>query len=311
MLMSTFIKVIEIWTPTADRTKLQLADGVFGKNTRFEASSRQKLFGYDEGLPGKAWSRAFPQIITDLENSYFQRQQQAAEANLSSAIAFPIFSGEFLLAVVVFLCGDKTYDAGAIELWSCNLEKPDVLSLVDGYYGSLRVLEHISRLRTFKKGEGLPGTVWDYNLPIIIDDPINSSIFLRRGSAENDGISMAFGLPYNYQHNELVLTFLSTLETPIARRFEIWVPDRNHSYLFFHEGKCEFGNDLTTEYEHIKVQRGEGMLGKVWLSGCPQISKNVAVDLLGKENDMSQFDSAIAIPLIDNSLLRSLVVLFF
>ena len=309
--MNTFIKIIEIWTPTADRRKLQLADGIFNGNNEFEGVTRKKNFGYNEGLPGKAWSAAFPQIITDLENSIFVRKQGALDANLSSGIAFPIFSGEFLLAVVVFLCGDKQFDAGAIELWGNVESVPNALSLVDGYYGSLEILQMMSSHKIFKKGEGLPGTVWDYNLPILIDDPRNSAIFLRRSNAEIDGISAAFGLPYRYNENELVLTFLSSMDTPIARRFEIWVPERNHSYLFFHSGKCEFDEDLSNIYKDKKIDCGSGLIGQTWRSGCPQIGRDMGKEFPESYEYSKVFTSAFTLPIIDNGLLRSLVVLYF
>jgi hypothetical protein len=309
--MQTFIKVIEIWTPSADRRQLQLAEHLCVDKLNFSRNSQIKVINYNEGLPGKAWSRAYPQIITDLKDSYFLRKLDAIEANLTAGIAFPIFSGEFLLAVVVFLCGDREYDAGAIELWGNDQEETEKLQLVDGYYGSLNVLEHFSRRMSFVKGEGLPGTVWDYNLPIVIDEPANSPIFLRRGSAENDGISMAFGLPYNYQHNNLVLTFLSSMDTPIAKRFEIWVPDRNHTHLFFHGGKCELGQDLKACYQDKKIQRGENLLGQVWLSGSPQISYDLQNNGLIDTDYAEKLDCSIMLPMIDDGLLRSIVVLYF
>lgn len=309
--MRTFIKVIEIWTPTADRLKLQLAEGLLGENSNFFINSRQKIVKYDEGLPGKAWSRAYPQIITDLEDSYFLRKLDAKEANLTSGIAIPIFSGEFLLAVVVLLCGDIDYDAGAIELWGSDQEEDERLRLIEGYYGCLNILERISRRMSFGKNEGLPGTVWDYNLPIIIDEPANSPIFLRRGTAENDGICMAFGFPFRFQHTELVLTFLSTLDTPIAKRLEIWIPERNHSHLFYHGGKCELGSDLTSTHQGKKILKGEGILGDVWLSGCPQISRDIQHDGLICEDKKNELSSAFLLPQIDNGLIRSILVLYY
>jgi len=309
--MRTFIKVIEIWTPTDDRRNLQLAAGLLGESSGFSANSRKRLVKYDEGLPGKAWSRAYPQIITDLENSYFLRKDEAKEASLTSGIGIPVFSGEFLLAVAVFLCGDVDYDAGAIELWGGNQEENERLHLIDGYFGNLNVLERISRRMSFGKNEGLPGTVWDYNLPLIIDEPANSPIFLRRGTAENDGICMAFGFPFRYQHTELVLTFLSTIDTPIAKRLEIWIPERNHSHLFFHEGKCEMGTDLSAIYAEKRIIKGEGILGAVWVSGCPQVSNNLHDDGLITDESSSGLSSAFLLPLIDNGLLRSILVLYF
>jgi len=309
--MNTFIKVIEVWTPTADRRQLRLADGIFNTGIQFETKSRQAVFCFNQGLPGKTWAMGFPQIINDLGNSDFVRKQDAVDANLESGVAFPIFAGEFLIAVVVFLCGGAKKGSGAIELWGSDAETPEALKFMDGYYGSLSVLEFMSRRRSFNKGEGLPGTVWDYNLPILIDDPVNSAIFLRRGNAQNDGISMAFGVPYILNENELVMTFLSTVDSPIARRCEIWVPERNHKHLFFHSGKCELVGNLALVYKNTKINRGEGLIGNAWLTGCPQICHDVNSELQLERNDVLNFKYKFVLPLIDNGLLRSLVVMYF
>ena len=55
-MMKTFIRVAEIWVPTKDRTQLQFLDGLYGPLGEFRAVSEQMRFGFDEGLPGKAWA---------------------------------------------------------------------------------------------------------------------------------------------------------------------------------------------------------------------------------------------------------------
>ena len=39
-------------------------------------------FGFDEGLPGKAWAAGHPIILKEFENSYFKRTEAAKAVGL-------------------------------------------------------------------------------------------------------------------------------------------------------------------------------------------------------------------------------------
>ena len=98
-MMKTFIRVAEIWVPTKDRTQLQFLDGLYGPLGEFRAVSEQMTFGFDEGLPGKAWATRHPIILKKFENSYFKRTEAAKAAGLTCGVALPVFAGELLMAV--------------------------------------------------------------------------------------------------------------------------------------------------------------------------------------------------------------------
>ena len=123
--MKTFIKVTEIWIPDKERTQLEFGSGLYGGLIDFKAASEQQHFAYNEGLPGKAWAAGHPIVLTKFEHSYFKRTAAAKQAGLTCGIAIPVFSGDFLLAVVVLLCGDDEDHAGAIEVW-CNSPGSDM-----------------------------------------------------------------------------------------------------------------------------------------------------------------------------------------
>lgn len=311
--MSSFIKVIEVWVPAIEGQGLVLADGLFEQCENLFEESRQTRFAHGEGLPGKAWETAQPQIITDLANSYFVRKKSAADAGLTAGIALPIFAGEFLRAVVVFLCGDESYQAGAIELW----EKDEVgvtpeMKLGNGYYGSLKELEATSQRMRFKKGDGLPGSVWDYQIPMLVDDMLNSPFFQRGGYAIGQGISTALAFPFSYFNGkEFVLALLSAPKTPIAHRFEIWLPDRDHKNLVLHAAKCEFDKQHFAKYKGATVQRHHGLLGQTWLTGCPTISKDLIKDGLTTEDSNFGLSKGFSMPIIEDGVLKSVVVMMF
>ena len=308
----TFIQVVEIWTPTADRKKLTLVDGLFNDNENFKRQSQKRYFSYNEGLPGKAWSSARPQIIRNIAFSFFRRKEEAIKAGLNSAIAIPIFAGEFLQAVVVFLFGEDEHHSGAIELWGTSAECNTKLSLLDGYYGNLKTFEWVSKQLAFSKGSGLPGNVWNSLMPEIIADLGNSTSFERAKNAKEANITTGVGIPFrNYHGEEYVLTFLSAMGTPIARQFEIWIPDQSNQNLILLSSHS--GDDKKDKsYSATKIKRGQGLLGMVWMTGCPAISHNLVEDGMPiSEGSSTVYNSAFVLPINDEGKLRAIVNFIF
>lgn len=308
MVMKTFIKVTEIWIPDKNRTQLEFGSGLYGELQEFKAASEQQLFAYNEGLPGKAWALRHPVVLTQFEHSYFKRTAAAQAAGLTCGVAIPIFSGDFLLAVVVLLCGDDAEHAGAIEVW-CNGKSADCLTVMDGYYGTLQDFESVSRQISFAKGDGLPGQVWQTGMPVLIDDISKTNGFIRAANAQKAGISTGIGIPIsgNAEHF-FVMTFLSAQATPIAKRIQIWMPDKVNGQLVCIQGYSKDGNSLASIFETITVEKGEGVLGRVWLTGMPMITGAHSLDYSPELDNLS---SMLSIPVIEAGRLQAIVTFLF
>ncbi len=305
--MKTFIKVTEIWIPTKDRARLEFSAGLYGSLNEFRVASEKESFAYDEGLPGKAWAAGHPVVLTEFDHSYFKRTKSAKKAGLTCGIAIPIFSGEFIMAVVVFLCGDDQHHAGAIELWSNSLENGAELAVIDGYYGTLDDFERISRTIKFSKGSGLPGLVWETGMPVLIEDLGLASAFIRSADAGKAGITTALGIPVSMPANQVyIMTFLSAKATPIAQRIQIWVPDKTGRSLLCQSGYSKQNDELAEIFETMSVRKGEGILGRVWLTGVPAIRNNS-----GSAAAEGRLNSMLAMPIIDGGKLKAVVSFLF
>ncbi len=312
--MKTFIKVTEVWAPTKSRTQLEFADGLYGPLKAFRESSEQLRFNYDEGLPGKAWAARHPIILKNFENSYFLRTEAASSAGLTCGIAVPVFAGDFLLAVLVFFCGDDEEHVGAIELWRNDSAESYELGLVDGYFGAEEYFALLSQQTKFRRGFGLPGIVWKTGMPLIMPDLGRSHTFLRRDSALKVGINKGLGIPCLHDPGQVyVMTFLSALGTPIARRVEIWTPNEKGDGLTFHSGDCDRNPNLAADYKSISLARGESAIGKVWLTGTPSVCENLATDstLIGRSARTADLDAIVAMPVIERSGLKAVVAWYF
>lgn len=305
--MKTFIKATEIWEPNAAKSQLSLVKGLYGPFKEFEAHSETMTFEYDEGLPGKAWAAKHPIILKELEGSYFKRTEMASKIGLTTAIAMPIFAGEYLHAVVVFLCGDNDDHAGAIELWAKEPDRRTEMGLVEGYYGTMENFEWISKSVKIMRGHGLPGKVWATRMPYIINDLGDSATFLRAKKAANEGITTALALPaWMHEEDAYVMTFLSAKGTPIARRFEIWIPQKGSETLVFSDGNCDKGTDLKVRYDGYRLGKHDSLSGSVWKSGHPVLTETYDSD----EGDVI-FDALLIIPILQNGFFKAVVKFYF
>ena len=277
--MKTFIRVIEVWVPDAERHLLEFGAGLYGSAKSFGALSRSMCFGRGEGLPGRAWDSGRPIILKQLEGSYFRRGWAAAAEGLNCAIALPFFSANQLDAVMVIFCGDDKTHVGAIELWHNAPARPQDLSLLEGYYGgTAEVFEFMSRHMSFRKGNGLPGLAWESGLPVFLPDLGKGTRFLRADSAIKVGINRGFAIPCSTPGADThVLVCLSALATPIVRRFETWLPDGAEQGLLRHDGFCEALGAMGVGTPSERVERGQGALGRVLATGVPSIAER-AVD---------------------------------
>ena len=311
--MKTFIQVTEVWVPNREHDALEFHSGLYGPHQRFRAASERMAFGYDEGLPGKAWAARHPIHLKDLQNGWLKRGDLAKAAGLTCGIAMPVFAGDHLTAVLVMFCGQDLESVGAVEVWHNDESLRPELALDDGYYGDLDGFEFSSRHSHFPKGEGLPGIVWESGMPVVLPDLGHSRRFLRRDEALRAGLCTGIGLPSPYRpgHNYVTI-FLSALGTPIARRFEIWVPDSRRARLMFLAGHCERDAALSASLDEARIEVGLGCLGKAWFSGIPAVTERLADDSSPNARAAAAhgLGSMLAIPVLDKGQCKAIVGLY-
>lgn len=162
----------------------------------------------------------------------------------------------------------------------------------------------------FPRGFGLPGRTWKAGLPLIIKDLHDARSFLRWEDAAKVGINCGVGVPYRTGTDQTwVLTFLSAQATPIARRFEIWIPNETHSALVFRAGDCSAQADLAALYAEKSIARGEGSIGGAWATGMPALNNELAHDgsVAGFEACTAGLSRMVALPVIGNSRLDAVL----
>jgi hypothetical protein len=312
--MKTLIRVTEIWVPNQQRTHLEFFDGLYGKQADFKGASETMSFAYDEGLPGKAWAARRPVILHSFENSYFLRTEAAKQAGLTAGIALPIFAGDYLQAVIVFFIGDDADNVGGIEIWSNTPAESFDMGIDDGYYGTAETFEWTARHTKFRPGFGLPGTVWQSGMPCIMQGLLNSKRTLRQDSDVKIGINKGVGIPCAYDSKQaIVMTFLSALGTPIARRFEIWVPNEDGSGLHFGAGDCDQMPHLSECHHGATIAPWEGAIGEAWKKGVPAVRGSLVLEPgpAARAATAAGLSSMVVVPVIQEGRFKAAVAWYF
>ncbi len=304
--MPYFIKAAEAWLPDLSGQHLVLASATYSELqgealSAFQSESEESRFRINEGLPGKTWAARRPLIWTDLNTNHFKRREVANIAGLVCGASIPVFAGEFMLGIIVLFFADSDASNGAVEVWQNRDYYDRELRLVDGYYGELSNFEFISRHLTIMKGRGLPGLAWESSAPVIMTQLGEANGFLRARNAAESGITSGLAIPFFYTDRDVqALVLLSTQQTPIAKRFEIWAPDQSELYLLFQDGVCAEGSDLQATYRGAAFDRGDSALGHTWLTGRPMV-----------ESSSVSTEAVVYIPLLMSGALQSIVKLVF
>jgi hypothetical protein len=311
----TFIRVVEVWTPDAERSLLELTGGFYGGARRFELVSRKMCFGRGEGLPGQAWDAGRPIVLKQFDGSGFRRTEAAHAEGLTCGIALPVFASETLQAVVLIFCGDDAEHAGAIELWHNRPQSGPDMRLDDGYYGTTaEVFEFMSRHTRFRIGNGLPGMAWESGLPVFMPDLGRGTRFMRSDSALKVGINRGFAMPCAARGSDVyVMAFLSALATPLVRRFETWLPVDGGTRLARQEGFCEQQGLLGAGADGTHIGSGQGALGRALAGAVPAIGEEAAKEPggAGVAAEALGLQAVVALPVLRGGVVVAVVAWYF
>lgn len=272
--MKSFIRAAEIWLPAQDHTLLEFGAGLFGDALSFGALSRRMCFGRAEGLPGEAWEQGHPVLLKQFDESNFRRTGAARMAGLTCAVALPFFHAGELSAVVTLLGGDDQASHGAMELWRNDPRISSDITLMDGYYGGLPpAFEQLSRDAYLPRGMGLPGMAWQRDEAVMLGQADASTSFLRGEAASDAGICRAMALPCHSSTNaSYVLMLLSGTATPVARRMERWVHDKNTAQLVLAGGHCEVQGDLGNVVTALSLSDADAPIRQLVSEGVPTLT---------------------------------------
>ena len=147
---------------------------------------------------------------------------------LTGALALPMFAGEYLNAVLVIFFGDGDDHAGAIELWHNDPAASKDMTLsrwplrTHGRGLRIPVAAHLLPAR-HRVCRGWPGmAACRCSCPTWARPRVSCAAKAPLQVGINRGFALACTSTDGQHH---VAAFLSALDTPIVRRFEVWQRD--------------------------------------------------------------------------------------
>ena len=205
---------------------------------------------------------------------------------------------------------DGTPTAGVFEVWK-PVPPHEELALAHGSYGLMERFAGVSRFVRFEKGNGLPGQVWDQNLPVVHDDLSHHPGFLRAAGASADILQTAIGLPIQAGGEfYAAMLMISSTTSPLARGFEVWRAD-DEGYGLVTSAYHGLGESYCLADQ---ARATEGSLADlVALRGTAVLTEEPEQLMAGRDVAAASPGptAALAIPFYDGDVLRSVATLLF
>ena len=298
----SLIRAIEVWVPRGH--VLVQSSGVYGDRELARVSARS-TFRRGEGLPGAAWSTERPLVWHDL-GVFFVRAEQARAAGVDVAMALPIFNGNALTAVIVFLMSKAYGSPGCLEIWDAKADMR-VLGHGGGHYCGCADFEKFSQLIQFPFGTGLPGGTYSAGKPLVMHDVRQSTTFIRAGLAARCGLRFGLGLPFRHGRSvQYVLTLVAGEERPFLQTVEHWEAG---------QGSEEPRLALRASSEAVaepasREAPGEHLAADVLATGVPKVMRVKMLEDAPIEGDAVP-TLALGIPLSDGERVTGVACLVF
>ena len=230
--------------------------------------------------------------------------------DVAALLAFPVYKSGTETSVVVFVASNDADAVGVFEIWEPTGAYDDA-KLTLGYYPKLERFQNVSSFVRFEKGSGLPGQVWHRHRAVVHNDLPNHQGFLRAAGASAESLTTAIGIPVFDDDYVASIVLISSKRSPIARGFEVWIPDADGFSLL--EGAYP---DVGPEYSlqpKAKLRADEGLPGQAAAHGGACVSMNPAVFAAKRQlaAGSAKIHSGIAIPHYEGAVLTSVIVMLF
>lgn len=230
--------------------------------------------------------------------------------DVAAVLAFPVYRAGRVVSVVVLAASSSPDAIGVFEIWEPIGTYEDV-KLAHGYYPNLDRFQNVSAFVRFEKGTGLPGQVWHRQRSVVHDDLPNHPGFLRAAGASAESLTTGIGIPVCDDDFVAAVVLISSKRTPLARGFEIWIPDPDGYTLV--EGSYPSVGPEYSLLPKSKLRRDEGLPGMAAKREGACVSSDPAVFAARRQAAAggARLHSGIAIPYYDGASLTSVVVMLF
>jgi PAS domain S-box-containing protein len=154
--------------------------------------------------------RYFTGMARDITERKRVERRLAAQYEVTRALAESRDFREAVPRILRAVCEALGWEVGV--LWTLDREA-GALRYIESWHAAdvgVQEFEALSRQRTFARGEGLPGRVWERGEPLWVEDIAADESFPRSAAAAREGLHAAFAFPALIQGETIaVLEFFS------------------------------------------------------------------------------------------------------
>lgn len=274
------LRAVEVWCPDDGGLQLERTSSYYSEADAFEAVSEKTRFHIGSGLPGLVWEAGVPVVFNDLATTDFVRHEAARQDELTAGIGVPVFDGEKLVSVLLFLCHTSEISAAAFESWILE-ETRNELMPGTGFYSNLDRFRRMTQYLRFPYGAGLPGDVWQTRMPRLMNRLADSTDFLRASGADAEGLDFGLAVPVIRNHDDLrsVVLILSADRSPISQVIQIWTPNEDRSAFELTSTVAPGAPQMEGLCHEISCSEGEGLVGSVIQNRRPEIRTGFEAEL--------------------------------
>lgn len=198
------------------------------------------------------------------------------------------------------------------EVWAPSPSSAQ-LHLLAGSYGPHLEFREISRRRTFSRGEGLPGRIWNSGQSIVLNHFRGGSGFVRAEAASRSGLAAGMGFPF-FSAGSLraVVVLLCAGPETAPGAFEVWDPTPEADCLRLHSGYYGTFDGFRRVSSAVRFEPGVGLPGKAWKNRFPEMLGDVShSDSFVRSAAAVTYNltTGLAFPVAVQSAVKSLLVL--
>jgi|GEM_PF-5685454 len=241
--------------------------------------------------------------VEDLEST------NGAANHFNALVGLPVIKTKQIVGCTVLAVTCSTDSMGAFEIW--QRDERDELGLNGAVFSGLSRFASISKHVRFPRGSGLPGQSWEDSEAKLITGLGSSPNFMRAAGARAGGLDIGIALPFFTTEHDLnsVVLLLSAGVSPISRVFEIWDVSGDTATIRKAAGDTESATFV--EVSDVEYQSGEGIVGKVWETGLPMVSDDLATVAPKRLGSLMAdgFSSVIAMPVTVGNRVESVFVM--
>jgi hypothetical protein len=201
-----------------------------------------------------------------------------------------------------------------IEIWTPS-EDESHLAIRQSCYHEAPAFGEASREYIFRRGEGLPGKIWQQRAPVFMDELITTE-FPRTGIASAEGMTTAIGFPVFCEGHldSIILILVDSRDQKVKAAFESWSYDADSSAFKLVAGTFINCEKLRRLSEYVSLPIGQGLPGVCVEQSSPYIGARFAdntPEVRGIAIASEQLLTGVALPLTDSGRVVSDTFLLF